>query len=56
MSVDGYFATATWRFRTGSSSSSELGKVQVGWLAWSQLSIPPYEPPVTAIRFVSTSG
>jgi hypothetical protein len=53
--VAGYFGTATWRFRIGSERSSECGNVQVAWLAWSQLSMPPYEPPVTATRFGSTS-
>ena len=56
MSVDGYFATATWRLRIGRDASSECGKVQVAWLACSQLSMPPYEPPVTAMLSGSTSG
>jgi len=55
--VEGYFATATCRFRIGSSPPEcSWGNVHVGWLAWSQLSMPPYEPPVTAIRSGSTSG
>ena len=40
-SRQGYFGTATWRSSTGSEGSSECGNVQVAWLAWSQLSMPP---------------
>src|ERR671931_49415 len=55
-SVHGYFGTATWRSSTGRLGSRECGNVQRAWLACSQLSPPPYEPPVTAIRLGSTSG